>query len=424
MNVQIRFRRKGNMTKHKKIIGVIVMLVLLALLTGGMYLFSIYHSTQAGNLDLSKLSIREGLDEGVINIAVFGIDGRDDPEVDGDRSDVIMIATLDTKNNKVKLTSIMRDTFVCIDDDGDETWQKINAAYSLGGEELTIKTINQCFDMNISEYATVDFNAVMDVVDALGGITINIQNEDILYWTNQYLGESNTFGNRNDPPLTELGEQTVTGAQALAYSRNRYSDSDYGRTARQREVVYGIFEKAKSLDLLNALNLVSKLAPYLKTSLDMGEMTDYAKVILASNDISFEDFRLPTDAFSLGGTLDGTWYLFPNTLVDNARVLHEFIYGEDTDFTASDTLQEISDRIAYYAHSCGAEQISTEMASTGISDTFYETTDTTSTEDTSDLDYSDYDYDVYGDSQSNSYDGSTDNSSDFGGGPDSGFGGN
>ncbi len=394
------------MTKKKKILAVTTMVILLLLLTGGMYVFSLYHSTQGGDLDLKNLHIREGLSKDVVNIAVFGIDGRDDPEVDGDRTDVIMIATIDLKENKVKLTSIMRDTFVQItDDSGDVTYQKINAAYSLGKEQLTVKTINENFDLNISEYATVDFNAIMDVVDAVGGITVNIQNEDVLYWTNQYLGESNTFGHRNDPPLTSTGEQTLTGAQALAYSRNRYSDSDYGRTARQREVVNGIFDKIKGMDMLTAMNLVTKLAPHIQTSLDMNEITTYAKAVLADKDLTFDDFRVPTDEYSLGGTLDGVWYLFPNTLVDNARVLHQFIYGADTTFDPSSDLTKISNKIKQYATAAGGEQIDSSMSSAGSeSDSNYDSEYSGSSHSSSSYSYSSYSsYDDSGSSSSSSH---------------------
>lgn len=383
------------MSRKKKITLTAIMVLLLMLLCGGLYVYGMYNSTQSGNLNTDNLNINKNLSEDVVNIAVFGIDGRADAEVEGDRSDTIMIATIDMKNNSIKLTSIMRDTFVQINEsNGTTSYQKINAAYNLGGAEQAIKTINENFDLNISEYVTVNFDCLMDLVDAVGGVTVNVQNEDVLYWTNQYLQDSNFYGSRNDPDLTTTGEQTLTGAQALAYARNRYSDSDYGRTQRQREIVGAIFDKVKNIDVLTALNLVNKLYPYVKTSLDMGEMSNYAKTILSTQDLTYTDFRVPTDEFGLGGYLDGSWYLFPNTLVDNARVLHEFLYGSDSAFTPSEQLQTISDKIATYANS------STDQSTGGS------TNDSSgSTSDTSSGSSSDYSSDYgYYDNSSSGYD--------------------
>lgn len=401
------------MSRRKKITVTAIMVMLLMLLGSGLYVYSMYASTQSGDLNTENLNAKSGLSEDVINIALFGIDGRNDPDVEGDRTDSIMIATIDLKNNTVKLTSIMRDTFVQITTtDGDTSYQKINAAYSLGGEELAIKTINENFDLNITEYMTVNFDCLMDLVDAVGGVTVNVQNEDVLYWTNQYLGDSNKFGNRSDPDLTTTGEQTLTGAQALAYSRNRYSDSDYGRTQRQREVVNGIFEKVKSIDLLTAMNLVTKIYPYVTTSLDMSEISSYAQAILSADDLQFQDFRVPTDEFGLGGYLDGSWYLFPNTLVDNARVLHQFLYGDDSEFTASAQLQAISDKIQTYADS-STDQSTGGSANDVTSDTSTDYSSSYSSDYSSDYSssYSSSDYSYSYDSTDYSSDSSYDSSS-------------
>lgn len=338
------------MTHKKRITAVVIMAVLLVLLCGGVYAFGILNASTGKNLDASLLGANGALSEDVTNIAFFGIDGRADPEVEGDRTDVIMIATLNKKDNSVKITSIMRDTFVQIQSTSSSQsntpdYEKINAAYMNGGAADAIATINTNFDMNITDYVTVDFNCLMDIVDAVGGITVNVQNEDVLHWTNEYLKESNGWGNRNDPDLTTLGEQTLTGAQALAYARNRYSDSDYGRTMRQREVVEGIFNKAKNMNLLDALGLVSKIYPYVQTSMSLDEITSAAKIVMSSADLKFENNRLPLDMYSKGGYIDGSWFLFPDTLAENATALHTFIYGADDGYTPSETVQSISNTI-------------------------------------------------------------------------------
>lgn len=401
------------MSRKKLIIITIVLFLFFTLAAVGVYGYHVYSTVTSGSslLNEDDLAINNELTDNVINIALFGLDGRDDYEVEGDRTDVIMIGTLDTRDNSVKVTSVMRDTFVkiCVPDDdeedntetvyagdtdgiewsttqdntqtvtdngseivttdtgtdttdetetdSDETervtvdyenqyyvaqYDKINAAYSAGGVSASIKTLNENFDLNIKDYVSVNFVGVIEVVDMLGGITIDIPNEEVLEWTNEYLKESNHWGNRNDPPLTEIGEQTVTGAQALAFARNRYSDSDYGRTQRQREVIQGIFEKTKGMDLLTAINLINTAYPYIQTSLSIDEMINYASTIISAQNMSFADFRIPTNEFGTGGYMNSVWYLFPDTLIDNNRALHQFIYGSGQVYNPSYTARQIS----------------------------------------------------------------------------------
>lgn len=397
------------MTRKKLIIITLLLFLFFVLAAVFGYGFYVYNSVtgHATLLNEEELAVNKELTDKVVNLALFGLDGRDDYEVEGDRTDVIMIGTLDTRDNSVKVTSVMRDTYakICVPDDdelnneeivyagdtdgiewtttidntqtttddgseiettdtgteetdypeedtrvivdyenkiGVAQYDKINAAYSVGGVAASIKTLNENFDLNIKDYITVDFVCVIEVVDILGGITIDIPNEEVLEWTNEYLKESNFWGNRNDPPLTELGVQTVTGAQALAFARNRYSDSDYGRTMRQREVVEGIFEKAKDMNIFQAINLLDTIYPYIETSLSLEEMTEYARVVLSSGDMSFEGYRIPTNEYGTSGFINSIWYLFPDTLVDNVIALHHFIYGENQSYTPSYTVQQIS----------------------------------------------------------------------------------
>ncbi len=395
------------MTKRKKIIITILVVFLLLILAAGGYAYYVLNQVTGEVLNKEELAANTNLDDTIINIAFFGIDGRDDVQVEGDRTDVIMIGTLDTKDNTVKVTSVMRDTYskICLDStntdaqfyagdqDGIEwemaeettttdkplnseeqqvqkdtteeeattnangdpeqvvveyenrfdvaTYDKINAAYYDGGPQASIKTMNTNFDLNIQDYVTVDFNCLMDVIDAMGGVTLNIPNESVLKWTNEYLQDSNFYGHRNDPDLTQIGEQTLTGAQALAFARNRYSDSDYGRAIRQREVVEAIFNKAESMNAVQALQVLSSVYPYIRTSLSLGELTQYAQKIL-STDFKFQGYRIPTNKYGTSGFMDEIWYLFPDTLVDNDIALHKFIYGEDNNYTPSNTVRQIS----------------------------------------------------------------------------------
>jgi len=222
-----------------------------------------------------------------------------------------------------------------------QTFDKINASYAYGGPELTVKTLNQNFDLNITDYVVVNFDAMVDTVDTLGGVEINVKNQDVLDWTNKYIDDVNDKVGRKDPYLTAIGPQTVTGVQALAYARNRYSDNDYERTQRQREVVGQIAEKAFKVDALTGVKLLTKVYPYVKTTLAINEITIYAKAYLASADKQFLEFRIPTDQFVQDDMINNISYVVPTSLADNAIALHAFIYGSlqtlPTDGTTSAT---------------------------------------------------------------------------------------
>lgn len=391
------------MTRGKKILLTVLIAVVIIMFAGGAYAYYVINSlTSAPKIEEDRLNINTNLDDAIVNIACFGIDGRDNEEVVGDRSDVIMIGTLNLHDNTIKLTSIMRDSYtkICLDEvsesanfyagdkdgveweeevetaeeptDDEDTvidedgtievdsskyndrvtidydnqrtvaqYDKINAAYNEGGVESSILTLNTNFDLNIKDYITVDFECLMAVVDALGGIEVDVPNEQVLEWTNKYLQDSNYYGNRNDEDLTHTGVQTLTGAQALAFARIRYSDSDFQRSIRQREVVQAIFDKAKDMDLVTAINVLNQVYPYVKTSLSLNEITEYATAILNVEDITFEDYRIPTNLYGTSGFINETWYLFPDTLVDNCIALHKFIYGND-DYVPSNTVRQIS----------------------------------------------------------------------------------
>lgn len=325
----------------KKKIALVALFLLVSFVGAGLVygyntLYKINEMISDSKLDESGLEINHDLDIDTVNIAVFGIDGRSD--VEGDRSDTIMIASLDFRNGNVRVSSIMRDLLVFIPESKktNDTYDKINAAYAYGGAEHAVKTINQNFDLNISDYVIVDFDCMVDTVDALGGVEIDIQSESILDWTNKYIDDVNEKVGKGDPKLEETGPQVVSGVQALAYSRNRYSDDDFHRTERQREVVRGIVKEAFSMDLKTGINLLSKIYPYVQTTLNINEMTSYAKAFLSASDKAFFEFRVPTDKNVLTTMISGISYVVPDTLYDNVIALHDFIYGPTIDDSLKD----------------------------------------------------------------------------------------
>lgn len=184
------------------------------------------------------------------NYAFFGIDSQTGSMSDrGNRSDSIIVVSINNSTKDVKLLSIYRDTYVSING----KYSKINAAYSWGGPELAISTINRNLDLNIEKYATVNFKILADIVDAVGGIEVKVD-KSILKNLNAYIGDMNRINGGHSPKLSSAGTYTLDGNQAVAYSRIRYTaGGDLARAGRQREVLQKIFDKAKK----NPLKMMS-----------------------------------------------------------------------------------------------------------------------------------------------------------------------
>lgn len=328
--------------KNKKSCGFkkifIPLLVVISLLVSG---FFYVYGTYLGGIDTIKITDNKeelkikpevsGKGNDIINVAFFGIDTRAN-DYDGSRADTIMIASLDKVHKKIKLTSIMRDTYVNIPG---EKYDKINHSYAYGGPELTIKTINQNFDMNIQDYVTVNFSALEKIVDAVGGVEINVRSNEI-----DHINSDSTA------KVTAAGVQTLDGQQALSYSRIRYiGNGDYERTERQRTVLQNVINKVlNNKSLPQALSLIEILSPYIQTSLDNGELVGLATSVFTSGIKDMEDTRLPLEYYSNGVLWDEIYYLKPNTLSENVVYLHEFIY-EEKGYVPSSTVEEISKAI-------------------------------------------------------------------------------
>ena len=205
-----------------KRIAVVTLSVILTIVVGGgaamaAYVASKVDKMEVKQLDVNKLEINREVEHrtGYLNVALFGVDSRDASLDKGTRSDTIMIASLNQETGEVKVTSIYRDTLLQL---SDGTYNKANSAYSFGGVEGAVAFLNKNLYMNIDHYVTVNFNAMIDIVDALGGIEVDLT-EDELYWTNEYCGETSIVTDKSYEPLTAAGVQTLGGVQATAYCR-------------------------------------------------------------------------------------------------------------------------------------------------------------------------------------------------------------
>ncbi len=281
--------------------------------------------------------------EGYKNIALFGVDAG------GTRSDTIIIASINEKSHDVKMCSVYRDTYLNVDSMVNPVYSKANSAYAKGGPEQAIRMLNMNLDMNVDDFITVDFDALEDVIDDLGGVEINVQPEEVDY-INDYqfsivmdLGgpkEGKITNPRNFTAVTQSGPQLLNGLQATAYCRIRYTaGSDFRRTERQREVISQILSRAKkNPGKLNAI--LDDVLPRIKTSFSATELLGYAAQIGSYNIVDTKGFPFE----NVTGKIGGQSMVVPTTLSSNVNEMHTFLFGT-TDYSPTSTVQEISDKV-------------------------------------------------------------------------------
>lgn len=303
-----RKTKKKKMKTGKKILLSLLMVILIIIIVGGGYVLGTLNKINKETLDINNLAINEeeiaeykNADK-IINIALFGVDTEDGGT---GRSDSIMVATVDPVHKKIKVTSIMRDSYVYIDGYGDD---KINHAYAYGGPELSVSTINQNFGLNIEDYATVNFSSLPIIIDQLGGIDLEITDEEIQY-INDYINSLNNLEGTSSANIYNSGVQHLDGIQSLAYSRIRYtSGGDYERTQRHRTVLNALFSKITSMSVTQYPGLLNELLPYVETSLGTGEILSLGTKVLSIGN-NLEQDRFPRDDYGFGETIEGVYYL-------------------------------------------------------------------------------------------------------------------
>ena len=342
-----RNRKRKKMTrrqrrKRKLMLFIVEVLVILILLAALFVIIKLNKLNNTGDLDEDKLNINidaktQELLDGYTNIALFGIDNRSTGKYESGNSDCIMIASINNDTKEVRLISVYRDSFLAVDDDDD--LRKLNAAYAKGGPTGAVAALNKNLDLDIKEYVAVDFNAVMEVVDALGGIELDISSQEA-ETMKIYINEMNEVMGTNGTAVSGPGLQTVNGIQALAYCRDRYSGGDdYGRTERQRTVISKIVEKAKAASLPTLNKVIDELFPDISTSLSSSEILGLAAGI---KDYELADtqgwpFQLTTER--MGGKLGDV--VVPTDLETNVNLLHQYLFDVE-DYETTQTVKNIS----------------------------------------------------------------------------------
>ncbi|MBD5544204.1 MAG: LCP family protein [Lachnospiraceae bacterium] len=320
---------RSNKKKKKKFSGWKKLVVFLAVLflagMAGLYAIvgSIYDKMDYEEVQsYSKEPMKEN---GVVNILLIGNDSRENGE-DG-RSDAMILISISDKTRTITMTSLLRDMYVEIPGhDGN----RLNAAYSYGGPELLMQTIEQNFDIEVHRYALVNFQAFAKLVDAVGGVDLELSNEEVNY-VNGYLVEYNMLEGRpegTDYLDTSLsGMIHLNGPQALAYTRNRYIGTDFGRTERQRKVLAAAMKKMPGTLAVNSGEVIDGLFPNLTTNLTKSECFG-----LSLNGSKFLTYELVQQAIPAEGTYSNATIRSMSVLqVDfeaNKKILQESIYGK------------------------------------------------------------------------------------------------
>ncbi len=279
------------------------------------------------------------------NIALFGVDSRNGKLSTGTRTDTIMILSVNNNTGEARLVSVYRDTYLNL---GNDTYNKCNAAYAKGGPEQAISMLNMNLDLYITDFVTIGFDGLMAVIDAVGGVEIDIKENEIKHLNNyqasMYATEENPGKITTDyEAITESGLQTLSGYQAVAYCRIRAVGNDFGRTERQRNVLQAVLDKAKNASVSELNEIAEEVFPLIATSLDLDEIISLiANVanyeIVGSSGFPF-DSNITTGKIGSKGSC-----VIPLDLTTNVELLHEYLYPE-VEYSPSPEVLQYSQQI-------------------------------------------------------------------------------
>ncbi len=360
---------------------ILVLIIVAFAVLGGFGIFGA-GSGQSGNVQGSgKINITNEFDEdevnvpqqvqeqkedggamkGYRNIALFGVDAKTENQLyKSSRSDTIMIASINLDTCEIKLVSVYRDTYL---NTGNDQYRKCNSAYSVGGAKDAIAMLNTNLDMDITDFVTVGYAALAEVIDGLGGVQIDVDKDELQHINNyqysilgkyakKYLGEvpsdlnftpDEYFKDYDLKLVSQPGYQLLNGLQAAAYCRIRYVGNDYQRTERQREVIKAIEKRAKETDTKTLINILNSSLDDIYTNLDIDDiialLPDIAKYsIVDESGFPRREMIDPTDMGAKGACL------LPKDLVSDVEWLHEFLF-DDANYQVTDTVKKISAKI-------------------------------------------------------------------------------
>lgn len=296
-----------------------------------------------------KVEENEAL-KGYRNIALFGVDSREGDLGKGTRSDSIIIASINEDTGDIKLCSVYRDTYLNLSND---SYNKCNSAYAKGGPEQAIIMLNMNLDLNITDYVTIGFDGLTDVIDALGGVYVDVSEAEISHLNNYQISMVGTTSDgqtyiategKDYTAVTTPGYQKLNGLQATAYCRIRYIGEDFARAERQRTVLAAVMDEAKKASVSDLNKILDKVLPHVATSLDVDEMVGMLSNVTKYNIAGSDGF--PFESNRATGKVSGKGScVIPNNLEQNVVKLHQFLF-DDNAYTVSPQVQSFSDKIA------------------------------------------------------------------------------
>lgn len=345
-------KRQKKIRRRRKLIGILVAELFLLLLLGvgvwGIGKLDKFQDLDVAPEDVEMNDMEDATEEtlkGYTNIALFGIDTREMGDLGaGNRSDTIIIASINNETKEVKLASIYRDTYL---NRADDTYGKCNAAYKAGGPNQAMAMLNTNFDLNIKYFVSVDFLALIKTIDLLGGIDVDVKDNE-WEWINNYMYETTAVTGEFGVFVEGPGLQTLSGLQATAYCRIRAVGNDYGRTERQRTVISLIAEKAKTASLGTINQIIDEVFPLIATNIPKAEMLKMAASMMSyemGETAGFPSLREDVN-------INKADIVAPADLEANVRELHRFLFDEE-DYYPSPTVirfnEEICNQTGVYA---------------------------------------------------------------------------
>lgn len=387
-----RVRKKNRGKRKKRALILVLEVMILSLLLGTVYVMAKYNKFQKVTIEEEDIEINEGAKkEGYTTVALFGGDSREGELEEGTHADTMIVASIEHETGTIRMASIYRDTLM---QQADGSYLKANNAYFAGGPTEAINVLNKNLDLDIEDYVTVDFKALVDTIDLLGGLEIEVSQEEA-EMLNEYLRETAEVAGTEVNWLGGAGVYNMDGAQAVTYARLRKLEGgDFKRTERQRIVIQKMFEKGIKTNLATINEIIDTVFPQVSTNFTLPEL-----ISLAADVTKYELGE------STGFPMDKTDAMFGDAgsvvvavgHVENVQQLHEILYPQETDYIVSGTVQFIADEIAYLTGIVRPENY--EGTDDGMGGTYYDSV----TSDTSTYTDPNYTGDTYTEDTSTGY---------------------
>ncbi len=361
-------KNKKNLTKaerekrnRNRIVLITVEVFVLFLMLMALYVVSLYGKIEKTDIADEDIVINEGISkqetvnkdeittneisgghmDGYRNVALFGVDSRDNSLGKGTRSDTIIVASINETTKEVKLVSVYRDTYLNL---GNDSYGKANAAYAQGGPLQAINMLNMNLDLNITDYVTVGWAGVADTIDALGGVEIDVDEAEISHLNNYQVETSKSLGHSSFERVTKTGMQTLNGIQAVSYCRIRYTaGDDFKRAERQQEVIQAILDKAKSGNISALNKAANTIFEEISTSLTLAEcmelLGDVANYSIGATG------GFPNEQYRTTGNVGPASCVISTNISEDVVELHKFLFGSTEGYSPSSQVDAISAQV-------------------------------------------------------------------------------